>query len=315
MTDLTTPPATTCRSTRSWEHRGIRVIECEACGYRHQDPLPTPDEVASLYAAQYYEEVKPDYHAIVERDRAQIELWSDLKRRVADRLLDERRIAVDRPRRVLDIGSSFGQFLLPFARAGWRSVGVEPANGPAEVAAGHDELEIHHGMFEAFDAATLGGPFEVVHLGGVLNHLLDPVSTFERIRDELLVPGGVVIVETSNDFNALQETIVAGRGHDRWWVVPDHVTYFDHRSLGELLERLDLPVRQVMGTFPMELFPLLGWDYLADGDVGPDCHRRRVAFEELVASAAGPEVLERLYTALGSAGFGRAVLLFAQVDP
>lgn len=315
MTDLTAPPAAPCQPVRSWQHRGVTVIECATCGYRHQDPLPTPAEVEALYATEYYEEVKPDYRAIVERDRAQIELWSDLKRRVAARLLDERGVATDRRRQVLDIGSSFGQFLLPFARAGWRSVGVEPANGPAAVAAGHGDLEIHHGMFESFDAVTLGGPFDVVHLGEVLNHLLDPVATFERIRDELLDPGGVLIVETSNDFNALQEGIVAGLEHDRWWIVPDHVTYFDHRSLGGLLERLDLPVRQTMGTFPMELFPLLGWDYLADDAVGPDCHRRRVAFEELVASAAGPDVLERLYTALGSAGFGRAVLLFAQVEP
>ena len=269
---------------------------------------------AQFYGHKYYDDVKPDYEAIVHEDQAHFELWADEKREIAEVLLKEGLGALPDEPAVLDIGASFGQLLRHFADRGWRCVGVEPAVGPAEMAAQLDGVTVHPALLEDVNTQDLQPPFHLVHLGESLNHLLDPAATLRRIHDELLAPGGVVVVETSNDFNDLQHAIVDLYDDVPWWIVPDHVSYFDRDSLTQLLERVGLTVARRGATFPMELFPLLGDNYRVDATLGKQCHRKRIAFELGFQEIEQTDTMRRLYAALGEAGFGRA-LLFHAVKP
>src|SRR3712207_7662976 len=50
-------------------------------------------------------------------------------------------------------------------------------------------------------------------------------------------------------------------GVDPWWVaVPDHVNYFDVRSLCETCRQVGFEPVDVQADFPMELFLLMGID-------------------------------------------------------
>jgi hypothetical protein len=173
-------------------------------------------------------------------------------------------------------------------------------------------VKFHNNLLERISDNDLPIPFDVVHMAEVINHIRDPIATLARIHDRILGENGLVIVETSNDFNSLQKAIVKLYDDVPWWIVPDHISYFDLSSLKKLLERTGFVVRKVQSTFPMEIFALMGENYRQDSDVGKKCHRRRVDFELNLDCVGMTSVRQRLYSALAEAGFGRSILIYAQ---
>lgn len=302
---------TNCHGHREWTHNGISVLACERCGFTHQNPIPSAASVAAFYRRGYYEERKPTYLAAVRRDWAHIQLWVQTKKKIIERLCPENPENPDRS--VLDIGSSIGQFLAPFAATGWRAVGVEPSAEAAAEARRLKGVTVHETLIEDVSDDDLAAPFDVVHMREALNHVRDPIGLLRRVRESLLREGGHLVVEVSNDFNPLQEAYVEQAGSPRWWITPDHISYFDTRSLSGLLERCGFEVVQSLATFPMELFLLMGDDYRADRSLGRICHQRRMHFEKQINEAGFTEAWIRMSEGWARAGVGRSTLLFARL--
>ncbi len=298
-----------CSWEEHWSYNDFMIINCTECGFKHQHPYPSQDEVEKLYREEYYEEIKPDYINIVQEDKKYFRMWANTKRETAEKFIQLPESG--RPA-VLDVGSSFGQTLSYFADMGWRTVGVEPSTFAAETSKKDNRLEIHNATLETVPTENLKGPFNIVHMAEVINHLRDPISTLERISGEMLCDGGVLIVETGNDFNPLQWAIVELYEDVPWWIVPDHVSYFDGSSLSGLLERLGFSVKFIESTFPMEIFPLMGDNYRMSEKVGKECHQKRVRFEMNLEKCGMGEVRRKLYQALARAGFGRSIIVYAQ---
>lgn len=50
-----------------WEAKGVRIIECKTCGFKHIYPFIPKAEVAKLYELDYYTTIKPfDYDQVDE---------------------------------------------------------------------------------------------------------------------------------------------------------------------------------------------------------------------------------------------------------
>ena len=95
----------------------------------------------------------------------------------------------------------------------------------------------------------------------------------------LLKPSGMIYIEVPNDFNGLQAELVK-KGTDQWWVsVPDHVNYFTFGSLEKLLASLGFETALSTTGFPMEMFLLMGDNYLGNDELGSVCHQKRMNFE------------------------------------
>jgi hypothetical protein len=60
--------------------------------------------------------------------------------------------------------------------------------------------------------------------------------------------------------------------------------------------------------FPMELFLLMGDNYVDNSVVGEQCHRKRIDFEVSIPA----ELRRRIYRALAEAGLGRDILMLAK---
>src|SRR6266571_2479714 len=85
---------------------GFKVIDCDACHFKHIVPIPTPAELEPVYGREYYSTGKPLYiqHHLEDRE------WLTLE--YAERYgLFERLLGGGR-RRLLDVGSGPGMFLL-----------------------------------------------------------------------------------------------------------------------------------------------------------------------------------------------------------
>ena len=133
---------------------------------------------------------------------------------------------------------------------------------------------------------------------------------FLSLVKNLLTNTGMIVIQVPNDFNELQLAAQKQLNKKPWWIaIPDHINYFNFRSLHALLERLGFKVIHSQGSFPMELFLLMGDDYVGNPEVGSKCYQKRVRFEMSIPG----ELRRRIYIALAEIGVGRDCLVFAEV--
>lgn len=294
-----------------------QIVVDPAWGYRRLDPLPTGGELAAFYESHYRDLLATDGRApdlarlIAGGPEAELEREWQVATIHADVLAAlEAGVADGAPRRVLDIGCGTGDLLRTLASAGWDAIGTEPAREIADVGRAQGSNIEAATAAEYLAAWRQAGapPFGGVVLLNVLEHIPDPASLLLTLAPAL-APGGRLVVRVPNDFSPLQEAALRMLGGEPWWVaVPDHVNYFDHASIGTLLERTGFQVVQHSADFPMELFLLMGDDYRTDPAVGREVHGRRRRAE----LAMEPGIRRALGEAWAAAGIGRNALVAAR---
>lgn len=285
---------------------GYDIVACEACGFRHVLPLPTAKEQRAAYEEAYYRDEKPTYLARAREDAEWSRLaWDDRLSLFEDLLKGERTRALS----VLDIGCGPGWFLKVAADRGWKAQGIEPSRQAAE----HGRslgLDVVNAMFDEA-TATRVDVADVVHLNNMLEHVADPLNLLQ-LAIARTWPGGLICVGVPNDYNALQNAARA-EGLPPWWLAPPHhLNYFDFPSLERVLTRLGVEVVETLTSFPMELFLLMGENYIGNDGVGRACHLRRKQFDLALENAGLGEVRRKLYGALAKAGIGREAIIVAR---
>jgi SAM-dependent methyltransferase len=189
-------------------------------------------------------------------------------------------------------------------------VGVEPAGDAAE-AARKSGRKVIKGTIQDVSASE---PFDTVTLINVLEHVPEPLELLASAK-AVIRSGGALGARVPNDYSPLREAAAArlqaassDESADPWWVVaPDHVNYFNRDSLSELIERAGFRVTATTADFPMELFLLMGYDYVGQPQMGAECHSRRRRLE-----LALPADLRRSWCAsMAALGLGRNLLVSA----
>jgi SAM-dependent methyltransferase len=213
-------------------------------------------------------------------------------------------------RRLLDIGSGPGFFLLNGQDRGWTVKGIEPSLQAAEHSRGLG-LDIDNTFYSKHTAAELG-PFDAVNMSEVLEHIPNPGALLTLVHRQLN-HGGMICVVVPNDFNPFQVVLRDHLGFKPWWVAPPHhVNYFDFGSLSKLVERLGFEVVHEEATFPIDMFLLMGDNYVGNDQLGRACHSKRMNFEKALSQSGAGNVLTGLYSALSRQGLGREIVLFAK---
>jgi SAM-dependent methyltransferase len=212
-------------------------------------------------------------------------------------------------RRLLDVGSGPGYFLLHGQQRGWSVRGIEPSAQAAAHSRGLG-LEIVNAFLDDDTAETLG-TYDVVNLNEVLEHVPDPRDAL-RLAFGRLEPGGLISLMVPNDYSPFQAALRDACGFQPWWVAPPHhVNYFDVASIQRLLnERFE--VVSVEMTFPIDVFLLMGDNYVGNDELGRACHAKRKTFELALAKAGKSALKQELYRRLADVGIGRDVVVVAR---
>jgi len=282
---------------------GFDVIECVQCGFKHIIAIPTEEELEQVYRDNYYTQEKPLY---LERYHADLEWWNTVYNRRYE-VLEQHLLPSQR--KLLDIGSGPGYFLLNGKNRGWDVKGVEPSLQAAEYSKGLD-LDVENLFYTEQSASNLG-MFDVVNMGEVLEHIPNPFALLKLVHKQLNV-GGVACLIVPNDFNPLQLVLRDHMGFSPWWVAPPHhINYFNFRSLNTLLVRCGFKVIHQESTFPIDIFLLMGENYIGNDEVGRECHSKRMIFEKKIIGAGRSEILNQLYTSFAEQNLGREVVIFA----
>jgi SAM-dependent methyltransferase len=197
------------------ELRGYRFQRCRGCGLVYMSPRPRPQWLRALYTEDYFASRDPSCgYPSYRADR-------DSLREKAERLLR----AVERhgPRgRLLDVGCALG-FTLEVARErGWEAAADAARRLGPEVPISPD-LE---------EARFPDARFDAVTLWDVIEHLPDPRRSLLEVA-RILRPGGVCSVVTP-DLGSLAAKVLGGRWEEMQ-KMPEHIYFFDRRSLATLL--------------------------------------------------------------------------------
>src|SRR4051812_48641214 len=99
--------------------------------------------------------------------------------------------------RVLDVGCATGYIAAPLAARGCEVTGFERHPPSAAVAAAHCATVVVGDIESNEDRARIDSSFDVVLLGDVLEHLVDPWETLGFVRT-ILSPSGVAITSIPN---------------------------------------------------------------------------------------------------------------------
>lgn len=207
-------------------------------------------------------------------------------------------------KRVLDAGCGTGDLLSDLVGRGFAASGAElaPEAAATSRAKGHDVVE---GPFEAYPDSER---FDAILFMHVLSHAADPQRMLEHARS-LLNPGGIVVIRSGNDFNAMQNVLSQQMGHGDYWVTADHQHYFGFESASTLMQAAGFERVYQQSDFPMEMIALMGDDFVGDPSLGRQAHEKRVAFETRMPE----EPRRRFYQALAAAGLGRCILVAGRV--
>jgi 2-polyprenyl-3-methyl-5-hydroxy-6-metoxy-1,4-benzoquinol methylase len=281
-------------------------------GFLQIHPTPTPDEITRYYSAEFYsgdyKQLNDSSLEIQARDR---DFYDAQRADVCDRLEDL--LGPLTGLTLLDVGCGWGDALAYFSKRGFSCAGFDPAPEAVNHAQSRS-LEVVVAGVERMDVFA-PRRFDVVTLLNVLEHLADPVAVVRQIREDVLTPGGVLVVDVPNEFNALQRAARSVLDLDEWWVAPPaHLNYFSGSTLRAMLEGEGFDVPIAKASFPMEIFLLFGDNYVTDSAVGHACHRRRMAFEANVRAAGEADTLDRFYRALAALDLGRQVTAFARAQ-
>ncbi len=281
------------------------VVRNQEYGYYQLSPMPTADELDKYYQTQYFADIEAKRKAPEIRRqqkggkvaKAELEWLRAVSYTDILEGLEAHGLSPDKGK-LLDIGSGTGAFLRYASEMGWDTTGIEPSDAGREMA---KDATIARSIAELPD----GEQFQVITMLNVLEHVIDPLESLVKVR-ELLLPGGVACIRVPNDFSQLQK--LADTQSRQWWIAsPDHVNYFDFISLGKLCLKAGLKVSAETTDFPMELFLLMGDDYVANPAIGEECHRRRKTFE----MALPAKLRRQVYMHMATYGFGRTCITFA----
>lgn len=193
------------------------IWRCGSCGFMQ---CPRRKEVLN-----YYEELEDHPY---EESRAERSLQSG-------RILNTIR-KYKEGGRLLDVGAGSGILVEQAIRRGYDAEGVEPSKWLQERAR---KLGLPV-LLGAFPDPRLKGPYQVVTIIDVLEHVTDPMAILRAVR-HLVADDGVIVVVTP-DAGSLAARIFGWR----WWHFRiAHVGYFNKESLGMALELSGFKLRKL----------------------------------------------------------------------
>lgn len=219
---------------------------CQACDSLSIDPVPS-NRLAEIYPPTYYSFRPPQRGAVY-----RVKDWLDRRwfRRIT-------RSVPGAELSALDVGGGNGQQLssLRAADARIRRTVVVDFDAEAEIAARALGHEYVRGRIED---ATVRGPFDVILLLNLIEHVENPYRVLEKARS-LLAPTGLLVIKTPN-----HRSLDASLFRDKNWGgyhCPRHWVIFTRASFEQIARKAGLKVVQSSYTqgAPFWTVSVLGW--------------------------------------------------------
>ncbi len=276
-------------------------------GYKTFAEAPTQEFLNDFYSKMYYQNpqgtYQVEYTPLEHKQRM-------LRIELLEIFINANAVDLLKPiKNFLDVGCGEGYVLSHFKNCGWSITGLDFSTHGARTKNPEVEAFIQQGdvyqSIEKLNASAL--KFEVVYLGNILEHVLDPAGLIDSLYS-LLEDDGLLCITVPNDFSHLQNFLIeSGQISIPYWLAyPDHLNYFTLESLTRLLEDRQLPVVDKYADFPIEWF-LVNPDsnYASDKSKGKNAHKSRVIVDSMINDSKDEAAKLTFWRSLCQLGFGR----------
>ncbi|MCA9734201.1 MAG: class I SAM-dependent methyltransferase [Deferribacteres bacterium] len=262
------------------------LVRCGDCQHIYLNPRPLETVSGKYYENSSYSPHISTQSALSLQDRLYMFL------RQFNNKNKRRLIAKHAPNtgKLLDLGCGTGEFIMEMQSAGWEVQGVERDEKAAEFGRTENGLPILTGTLQ--DLTKDAGPFNVVTMWHVLEHIYSPITEIEHIYN-FLVQDGFLVLAVPN-----AASIDAKYYQNNWiaWDTPRHVNHFHLKSLQKFLE---------MHKFKLVQKSNLSLDSLFNA----------LMSEQLIAQRKGASSLEKAGMMVRAAIVGKVSLLAGLLSP
>ena len=285
-----------CQGRELMAQDGYTLIECEKCEFAHITPFPDQKTIADLYKDKYYEINKPNYCNHADRDSEWLKFVYKLRLNTIKSTLRRDKI------RVLDVGSGPGKFLLACKDNGVDALGLEPSKAAFHFSKSQD-LNVFNTSYLDFNQLK-NDRFDCIHCSEVMEHMLDPKEFLSWCK-KIVKPDGCIAISIPLEFNDFQIELNKQLGKAWWFQPSEHYNYWTKKSFKNLLSKSGYKLLHESSSFPVEVFALMGLDYISKPKLGSEVHAMRKKFELLMQSLCKEQFLTELQTLLAKHNIGR----------
>lgn len=216
-------PATSVR----WVKDGYEIASCPSCELVQRRHLPTEEELAAIYADEYFKRADDD-----DSGQGYLDYLADAveHRLNANKRLDRLQEHAVAPGALLDVGGAAGFFAAEARTRGWTVGGMDAS--PTMAAYARDTLGLDAFQSVGFDGFVPDREYDVVTMWDYIEHSCDPQGDLRRAAS-VIRPGGILALSTGDI-----ETPVARLSGRRWHLLTPrhHNFYFSRRTLTRALE-------------------------------------------------------------------------------
>ncbi len=213
--------------------------KCRSCGFIFIDPRPTEGDLQLMYSDEYFLFDGAEFGAHSSTDYETAAIRGSVK---FPAILGA--IKSFKPTgKFFEIGCGMGYFLNYARENGYETSGIEYAALGTEACRKKFGLDVQQSSFEAWEGAP--DTYDVIFMGDVLEHLVDPLGMLKKAHS-MLKPGGVVAAEVPSMFNAIVgRAAVLGMnllGQERKMPMPPyHINEFTPGTLRRMLSTAGYP--------------------------------------------------------------------------
>lgn len=210
---------------------------------------------------------------------------------------------------VLDIGCWHGTQLEFFLKKkGWKCSGIELNKKAADISRSKG-IDVHSMSVREFFGKFKNKKWDVINVAYLLEHITDPIDFMLAIKKHIK-KDGILIIEVPNEFNDFQMAYLKENKTLPYWIaLPVHLNYFNKKNTERLIEKTGWKVIHGEMSFPMEMFLLMGDDYLKKPKLGKKCFNKVVKMQDTMRKYDS-EFVSRLNSSLYEAGVGRSMVLY-----
>ncbi len=138
---------------------------------------------------------------------------------------------------LLEVGAGIGLFLKVAKEDGWEVEGLEPSRWAADYGRKNFGVEIQP---RTLAEVRLSGPYDVVVMWDVLEHLVRPLDSLMKVNC-LLRDDGLLFLSTVNIASFAAKVLGS-----RWpWLTRSHLFYFTPKTLAKMLEKAGFKVLEM----------------------------------------------------------------------
>ena len=212
------------------------IHRCTHCTVWQLMPMPSAAELTELYQNEYFKQRSDRGYADYTSDKIYRSVVSTLAKNLGDLNFPVWEKSLPHEKRLLEVGCAAGHAVAYFAERGWQVLGMDIAHEMIEAgrAIGRNLMEAD---FLAHDFQ--GQKYELITHWATLEHL-PQAEAFLKKMATLLAPGGKIYLSTCNTGYFARRYGTAWR----YLNVPEHVFYFNRKSLSDLAAKCGLQIRR-----------------------------------------------------------------------